>query len=192
MRLEKLLPMSALPPPIPGRECGECQVCCIDLKIDDPELQKEEDVRCPHLIAHGCDIYGHRPRTCQSWFCGWRLLNISDAMRPDRSKILLIPEIGNQPGYEKGGLRIGFVGGDISGLQNDELLNLAGQLVARGLPLYLSYGSGAYSKRVLANEHLKPAVAAGDRTKFVKLLNGLLADMVAHVDAEMAAAKKPG
>lgn len=181
---------AALPQPIQGRECGECTVCCVDLKIDDPELQKDDDVVCPHMVAHkGCSIYDHRPMTCRNWQCGWRLIKLSDAMRPDRSKILLAPEIGTTPGYEKGGLRVVFVGGQIPDVYPDELLNLAGQMVANGVPLFLSHGSGKFGKRILANELLKPVVKAGDRAGFINVLNNILSRMAQQVTAEMAAAQ---
>ncbi len=181
--------MPTLPPPIPGRECGGCSVCCVELKIDDPELQKDDDVPCPHLTLNAkCSIYESRPHTCRHWLCGWRLMALSDGMRPDRSKILLVPEMGTVPGYEKGGLRIVFVGGQIPMRFDDEFLNLTGKMVAGGVPLFLSYGSGPYGKRIMVNEQLKPAVTAGDRDKFVEILRDTLGQMVALVRTEMLAA----
>lgn len=36
---------------IPGRECGECNVCCVALTIDDPALQKVQGYRCKNSVA---------------------------------------------------------------------------------------------------------------------------------------------
>ena len=45
--------------PIPdSRGCGGCTACCVALKFDTPELRKDANVPCPHLVAGGCGIYG--------------------------------------------------------------------------------------------------------------------------------------
>ncbi len=50
---------------IPGRECGDCNVCCVSLTIDDPELQKVQGYRCKNSVpGKGCVIYQNRPQTC--------------------------------------------------------------------------------------------------------------------------------
>ena len=166
--------------PLPGRDCGECRVCCVELAIDDPELTKPDETPCPHLTDGGCRIYARRPVTCATWFCGWRLINLSDAMRPDRSRVLMIPELCDRPGYQKGGLRLVPVGGDLQVLLQDEVVNLAGQFVARGVPMFLSFGAGDSCKRVLINEFGKAAVAAGDRRAFVRVLSQLVAGLAAQ------------
>lgn len=83
MTLEDLL--------VPGRECNECTVCCINLRIEEPELQKKADEPCPHLCSNkGCGIYNHRPKVCRTWYCGWRIMPfVKDDMRPDKSRILI-------------------------------------------------------------------------------------------------------
>jgi hypothetical protein len=75
---------------VTGRECGECNVCCVDLIIDSKEFQKLPGVRCRHLCAGGgCAIYETRYPTCRSYFCGWRYMHfIGDEWRPDRSRVL--------------------------------------------------------------------------------------------------------
>lgn len=83
MTLERLL--------VPNRTCGECNVCCIALRIEEPELQKKADVRCPNLSEEkGCSIYNDRPDVCRTWYCGWRILPfLEDDMRPDRTRVLI-------------------------------------------------------------------------------------------------------
>src|SRR5207302_8195653 len=98
-----------------------------------------------------CGIYARRAGTCATWYCGWRLSNVSEAMRPDRSRVLVIPELCHEPGYEKGGLRLTPIGGGLQALLGNEVIDLAGRFVASGVPMFLSYGSGAQCKRVLIN-----------------------------------------
>ena len=173
----------SLPQPLPGRECGECRACCVALGIDDPDLKKADDVACPNMSAAcGCLIYAARPLACRSWFCGWRLMRLGDAMRPDRSNLLLVPEMGDGPGYQKGGLKIVPLDGDLSGVTAPELVDLAGKCVAADVPIYLSYGSGEACRRMLVNDLLKPYARAGDRAGFVAALTGTLTRMVEEVE----------
>jgi hypothetical protein len=176
-----------LPPPAPGRDCGDCVACCVDLAI--AELDKPDGVRCRNLAAGGgCAIYETRPATCRTWFCGWRLLtSFSDAMRPDRSGVMLVPEIGQTEGYRKGGLMIVPVNGDVAGVGHPELIDFAGRCVAAGVPIYLSYGVGEACRRLLVNPLLEPAARAGDRADFVRRMHQLTDEMVAEVEAQSQA-----
>ena len=71
------------------RTCGPCNACCVELKIDVPELRKKARVPCSHLTATGCGIYAGRPPVCQQFLCGWRLFeDMGDDWRPDRSGVL--------------------------------------------------------------------------------------------------------
>jgi hypothetical protein len=75
---------------VPGRGCGSCDVCCVALTIDEPQLQKLQGHRCPNLQAdHLCRIYESRPRTCSAFYCGFRRLKwVRDTLRPDVSGVL--------------------------------------------------------------------------------------------------------
>lgn len=188
--------MPALPPPLPGHECGECTACCVEMAIDDPALQKPEGAVCCHMLAaRGCAIYAARPQTCRVWQCGWRFMNLSQAMRPDRSGILLMPEMASD---EKGGLRVVAIGDDREAvLGNAELLDLIAKCVKGGAPIFLSHGSGAYAKRVMVNDMLSAAVADGDKARFVEILRATLLELAERVRLEMSvaqftAAKTPG
>lgn len=176
-----------LPPVLPGRVCGECTVCCVELEINDPELSKPDYVACRHMVQGGCAIHARQPQACRNWFCGWRFLNLSDAMRPDRSGVMLSPELGTTPGQEKGGLRVVLVNGERGGLVNDELLDLLARCIAGGVPIFLSYGNGRFARRALVNDAAGPAIAAGDKPLFLDVLTGLLDAMAGAVNAEIAA-----
>lgn len=171
--------------PLPGRDCGECVACCVELAIDDPELKKPDEVACPHLAGDGCGVYERRPRTCRAWYCGWRLIGFSEAMRPDRSKVLMIPEMGDQPGYERGGLKLSPIGGDPEVLLQGELVDFIGKCVARDVPIWLTFGAGPAAKRLMINELLKPAVRLGDRAGFVRGMRSALAQLEARVKASV-------
>jgi hypothetical protein len=180
----------SLPEPIAGRECGTCTICCIEMDIDDPALKKPDKVACPHMVAgQGCGIHAHRPATCRDWYCGWRFLHLSDAMRPDRSRLLLMPELGTMPGYEKGGLRIVMTDGDRTTLLQDEMLNLIAKCVIGGVPIFLSWGDGAFAKRGLVNDAVRQAVADGDKNAFVAILSGMLDTMARQVAMDIITAQ---
>ena len=60
---------------VPGRDCGTCNVCCVALTINDPALKKVQGYRCPNTLPDkSCAIYESRPRTCRTFYCGWRRL----------------------------------------------------------------------------------------------------------------------
>ena len=79
------------PPLVPGRDCGDCNVCCIALTIDDPALRKVQGVRCPNAQPNkSCIIYAARPGTCRTFYCGWRQLKwLRGSMRPNVSGVLV-------------------------------------------------------------------------------------------------------
>ena len=82
------------------RVCGACTVCCRELTIDDPGLRKPAATLCAHCVpGQGCAVHASRPATCRDWHCGWRLLPwLADALRPDRSGLLVLVEAGDAPG----------------------------------------------------------------------------------------------
>ena len=71
------------------RECGACTLCCKVMGIH--ELDKPYGVWCPHCKpGSGCGIYETRPASCRTFTCGWLSdETIPDALRPDRSKVVL-------------------------------------------------------------------------------------------------------
>jgi hypothetical protein len=78
---------------VPGRECGDCTVCCEALSIDAATLRKPSGILCHHNSGTGCTNYGTRPDVCRDWFCAWRMADmLDDSWRPDKSGVLV--EIG--------------------------------------------------------------------------------------------------
>ncbi|HVV29114.1 MAG TPA: hypothetical protein VHC40_14220 [Rhizomicrobium sp.] len=78
---------------IPGRDCGDCTVCCTWPTIDKPEIQKRSGSTCRHCTAQGCAIYETRYPVCRAYYCAWRTVDIfDDNWRPDRSGVLAYVE----------------------------------------------------------------------------------------------------
>jgi hypothetical protein len=76
-------------PLVPGRECGACTACCVEITIDDPMLAKAARTPCPNCTAAGCAIYTARPDDCRTWFCAWRrIADLPEHLSPDRSGLL--------------------------------------------------------------------------------------------------------
>lgn len=72
---------------VPGRDCGDCMVCCIVPTIDDPDIQKKPGMHCRHC-ATGCTIYDSRPKPCRDFYCAWRMLPaLGPDWRPDLSGV---------------------------------------------------------------------------------------------------------
>ena len=84
---------------VPGRECGSCNICCIIPAIDRPDIQQISGATCRNCTASGCAIYEARPEVCQSYYCGWRRLEMIDAeWRPDLCGVLVELDVGNALG----------------------------------------------------------------------------------------------
>ena len=74
---------------IPGRDCGDCTVCCTALNIDKPEIQKKSGLTCKNCVGGGCAIYETRYPVCRGYYCAWRTVDIFDEdWRPDRSGVM--------------------------------------------------------------------------------------------------------
>jgi hypothetical protein len=70
---------------VANRECGECTACCVNLRIDEPGLQKKAGIPCPNMTPKGgCKIYSERPSVCRTWHCAWRYMSqLGEEWRPD-------------------------------------------------------------------------------------------------------------
>ena len=85
------------------RKCGDCIVCCVYLRINDPELNKPGMSHCPHVWAaepevpgkrvcyngEGCKIYDKRPVVCAGYTCAWLQGHGEEEDRPDRCGVLM-------------------------------------------------------------------------------------------------------
>jgi hypothetical protein len=138
-----------------NRVCGPCNVCCVELKIEVPELRKQARVPCQHLTAPGCGIYTSRPPVCQKFLCGWRLFeDLSDDWRPDLSGVMVMRKAPAElPAQWRGapyGVHLVVIGGEAAVLRPAFAGYVARQL-ARGIPVQMS----AASPYILLNEHLE-------------------------------------
>lgn len=136
------------------RNCGECTVCCISLRIEEPELTKKTDVPCPNLSSmKGCAIYESRPGVCRNWFCGWRIMPfLNEEMRPDKSKVLIKTDGVNfifQP----------LTSQDVSSLLNKSVMEALGTLVINDISVQTSIPTrpGFTNAMFPVNEILKPS-----------------------------------
>jgi hypothetical protein len=161
-------------PLVEGRTCGACSVCCEHLTIDEPELEKPAGLLCRHCgVGSGCGIYSSRPPMCQTWFCGWRVVYwLSDAMRPDRSGILIRLTDEVPSGYFKGRGVIFDVLGGCDALLAPEVIeaiegfvegNIATYLAVPGLPRQTA-------ARCFLNGIIVAPAGAGDRNAVERVL----------------------
>ena len=156
---------------VPGRECGECTVCCIVLHIDDENFKKPADQVCANLMEKGgCKIYSKRPFVCQDWYCAWRFMaQIDETWRPDRSGILLQSD--------ENGIIFQPIRDPKSVLTNERVIELIGGGVAQGIPMSMSIPTqkGFRSYSIPLNEHLEAAVQTRNlvtiQTKMVELID---------------------
>jgi hypothetical protein len=137
------------------RICGPCNVCCVELEIATPELNKKARVPCPHLAGAGCGIYAARPGVCQQFLCGWRLFEeLDDSWRPDLSGVLAmrkapaeLPTAWQSAPY---GVHLAIQGGEAAMLR-PAFVSYATRLMAQGIPVFLS----AASPYILLNDHVE-------------------------------------
>lgn len=69
------------------QECGECNLCCKLLPINDTELSKEHSVMCSHCDKD-CTIYDNRPESCVNFNCNFIEDNLDITLRPDKTNII--------------------------------------------------------------------------------------------------------
>ncbi|MGA0596650.1 YkgJ family cysteine cluster protein [Enterovirga sp. CN4-39] len=85
---------------LPPRECGGCTLCCKTMSVW--EIEKPNNVWCRHVRNHtSCSIYETRPNSCRTFNCLWLRGVGTDAMRPDRSRVVLV-EAEDEGGGPKG------------------------------------------------------------------------------------------
>ena len=106
------------------RSCGPCTLCCTLTYV--AELDKPERVTCEHCSA-GCRIYAGRPQACASYQCAWLAGEMSEAMRPDLSHVM----VERYPLMVAALLEDGYA---VANLPADVLAELD-QYVAQGLPV---------------------------------------------------------
>lgn len=160
-------------PLLPGRACGECDVCCVALTIDDPALRKPQGVRCPNLAPNqGCSIYDTRPLTCRTFHCGWRHLKwIREGLRPDRSQVLV--RLRQRPVDDAAPTTaVVFTILAEVGLEAEGLAESLAAAVAAGVPLFLEVpGPPGYTAGIgQINSMLEAPVRNRDKAGLLALL----------------------
>jgi uncharacterized protein len=79
-------------PPIPGKNCGPCMMCCTVLEI--PEFNKPAGPACSNCLSGGgCKIYLERPQLCRDFECNWIIdRKLPPNMRPDLIGTILMED----------------------------------------------------------------------------------------------------
>jgi hypothetical protein len=163
--------MEPVPHPLlEGRSCGDCNVCCVALTIDDAELRKVQGIRCRNALPdNSCAIYETRPKTCRTFFCGWRMLKwVKEPLRPDRSGVLIRLQVDRRSG--KLGVAITLL--TRAAARAEGLAETVAAAVQADVPVYLSVPGppGYTSSQARINEVLDGAVAAKDKEAVLRIL----------------------
>jgi Fe-S-cluster containining protein len=159
---------------IAGRTCGSCNVCCVALTINDPELQKAQGYRCHNALPdNSCAIYPTRPHMCRTFNCGWRQLKwIKETLRPDKSGVLV--RLRYEAPAANGSKQIGviFTLLNRAALKAEGLAESVAAAVAAALPVYLEVPGPPGHTYGLAriNEVLHDAVQARDKAAVLLIL----------------------
>lgn len=159
---------------VPGRGCGSCNVCCVALTIDEPDLRKVQGYRCRNAQRdNSCAIYEARPQTCRAFFCGFRRLRwVRDTLRPDVSGVLV--RLHQEVSAADGTARLGVIVTLLSraALKAEGLAETVAAAVAAGVPVYLHVPGppGYTSGQARINEALGDAVAMKDKVAVLGIL----------------------
>lgn len=120
---------------VPGRECGECTICCSVLNIDKPQVQKASGVLCQHCTGGCCGIYETRFDVCRTFHCGWlQLPNMDEKWRPDRSGVFV--EFQQLNGVT--GLSLMLVGNPLKTVRQPAFIDFAANGVIHNVPLWMT------------------------------------------------------
>lgn len=168
---------------VEDRECGECTVCCVTLRIDEPDLKKYADDACVHLCEQGCGIYTDRPDTCRNWYCGWRFIGVlDDDWRPDRSEILIRM-------HPDGGVIFQPLRDAAEVLIQRSAIELIGTFIANSVPTYLSISKEqGYSHALL---HVNAAFEQAAKSRNGDAMVAEMQKAIAHAAAVDTDAVEP-
>ncbi|KQP48331.1 MAG: hypothetical protein WC563_02765 [Brevundimonas sp.] len=150
-------------PLLPGRTCGGCVECCRVIPLNLPELAKPTGKLCAYCVdGAGCSVHEIRPNTCRIWFCLWRVVELSDDWRPDRSGVIVRPD-----GVEDGVITLYVLRRSDFLASPDFFVTVAGW-VAEGIEVALSIPGpvGTYPARAVVTDWLRPAIEDGDTDAF--------------------------
>lgn len=164
-------------PLLPGRDCGGCVECCRYIPLDLPELAKPTGELCAYCVdGAGCGVHAIRPQTCRTWFCVWRMVELSDDWRPDRSGIIVRPD-----GLTTGEITL-YVVRDTDFLRSDDLFETLAGWIENGIEMALSRPGpvGTLPVRAVVTDYLGPSIRSGDRAMFDLLLRNALDGLDGH------------
>ncbi len=165
---------------VAGRTCGTCNVCCVALTIDDPDLRKPEGYRCRNAQRdNACAIYATRPQACRTFYCGWRRLKwVREPLRPDRAGVLirLHGEVSRKDGSRRLGVMISLL--NRAALKAEGLAETVAAAVAAEVPVYLHIpGPPGYTGGTARiNEVVAEAVGRRDKAGVLRILRTLHAE----------------
>jgi hypothetical protein len=123
---------------VPGRECGECTLCCIIPAIDKPEIQKMPGSVCRHCSSGGCAIYEARPPICRGFYCAWRRTSqIPEDWRPDKSGIFAELEIKVPPQFKPIGINLMLVGNPLKIVRRTDFIDFVAGNIRNNVALFM-------------------------------------------------------
>lgn len=168
---------------VPGRECGECKVCCVTPSIDTPEIQKLAASPCRYSLGGGCDIYDSRPPVCRAFFCGWRRsAAVPDDWRPDISGIFAVLEANTDPQFGPLAVALKLLADPLATIRKptfiDFVIRNLGNKIA--VTLMLPGAKGMQSPRLSLNNPLMMEAAARSHAEVGEVLEGLVQRLLAH------------
>ena len=168
---------------VPGRECGDCQACCIVTAIDKPEIQKMSGAACKHSLCGGCDIYETRPQVCRTYYCGWRRMNLfPDNWRPDKSGLFIELEADQPPQFQPIGISIMLTGNPLKSIRQPDFIDFVARNVSNNIALYLGMPGprGKQAARLPLNTNEIKAASAQSRALLREALEKILKRLQAH------------
>ena len=164
-------------PLLPDRDCGGCVECCRVIPLDLPELAKPTGELCAYCVdGAGCSVHAIRPQTCRIWFCLWRVVELSDDWRPDRSGVIVRPD-----GVDRGEITL-FVVRRSDFLASEAFFTTVALWLAEGMELALSVPGpvGTYPSRAIVTDWLRPSVEDGDWPGFIARVEASLDKLADH------------
>ena len=175
---------------VANRECGECNLCCISLLIDCPELTKLPGIACENLKkSGGCSIYTKRPPTCQDWYCQWRYIpQLGDQWRPDLKGIMLSNMLEGVPEEYSHKEAFDFkILKDTSIINDQDFINVLAAFIEQGYACFISTGKpGHASTKIFLNDYLMPALSTKNIDLFKSELLTAIEECINHPKEKMA------
>ena len=162
---------------VPGRECGDCTVCCTVPTIDQPGIQKPAGATCRHC-DHGCRIHQTRPDVCRQYFCAWRRMEIfSEDWRPDRCGVFSELET-DVPDYlmSSVGISLTLIGNPLKTVRQPWFIEFIATGIRGGVALFLALPGplGYKGAKVTLNTPEMSRAASGSRADVKALLEKAL------------------